>query len=524
MPIPKLMRPLVRVPVLLGLVVVAGAAWYFTHRGGTARVTYETAKVDRGVVERAVSSSGSVAALVQVDVGSQISGQISELNADFNTKVQKGDLLAVIDPQTYRSRVAAAEASLAVGNANVGSQRANLKKAETTFALAKRNFERSQELAKQKLIAESAVEDSRKALDLAEGDVDIARAQLQNSLASLKSQQAALDQSRIDLSRTEIRSPIDGVVIKRSIDRGQTVAASLQSPVLFTLAQDLSRIQIEAKVDEADIGSIEADDTASFTVDAFPEQTFRGRVAQVRLAATTVQNVVTYSVMVQADNPRQILLPGMTANVRIVTDRRENVLRVPNDATRYQPAGAGGNRNAAGAGGPGGGGPGGPGGQGANFAAQQQQMAQELGLSKEQQAKLEAGRRELFEQLRANQPQGGGLAAGGGGPPFAFNDGQGQAMRARTDNLMRSILTPEQLQKFEQLRSARGGAGGGGNARGPRLRPGTLWVMNDPKLPAPEAHAVRLGLADDRYTEIGDGSDVKEGDTVVTRSRTEQKK
>ena len=523
MPLPKLLRPLVRVPVIVAIVLIAGAAWYFTHRENEARVTYETAKVDRGVVERAVSSSGSVAALVQVDVGSQISGQISELNADFNTKVKKNDLLAVIDPQTYRSRVAAAEASLAVGGANVGSQRANVKKSETTLALAKRNYDRSQELAKQKLIAESAVEDSRKALDLAEGDMDISRAQLQNSLASLKSQQAALDQARIDLSRTEIRSPIDGVVIKRAIDRGQTVAASLQAPVLFTLAQDLSRIQIEAKVDEADIGSIEADDTATFTVDAFPDQTFRGRVAQVRLAATTVQNVVTYSVMVQADNPRQILLPGMTANVRIVTDRRENVLRVPNDAARYQPAGtAAGNRGPA-AGGPGGGGGGAGGGQGGNFAAQQQQqMAQELGLSKEQQDKLEAGRRELFTQMRANQPQGGGLA-GGGGPPFNFNDGQGQAMRSRFDNLMRSILTPEQQQKFEQLRSARGGANGG-NGRGPRLRPGTLWLLNDPEQPAPEPHNVRLGLADDRYTEIADGSDLKEGDTVVTRSRTEKKK
>lgn len=513
MSIASALRSKGRLSLIVGAVLVVGAFWFFTRGGSAARITYETAKVEKGVVERAVSSSGSVAALVQVDVGSQISGQIAELNADFNTQVKKDDLLAVIDPQTYRSRVASAEAELAVGTANIGMQRATLKKAETNLEQAQRDFTRSRQLAEQKLIAVSAVEDSRKAVELAASDVDIARAQLQNGLASLKTQQASLDQARIDLSRTQIRSPIDGVVIKRAIDRGQTVAASLQAPVLFTLAQDLSRIQIEAKVDEADIGSIKVEDPATFTVDAFPDQTFRGRVAQVRLAATTVQNVVTYSVMVQADNPRQVLLPGMTANVRIVTDRRENVLRVPNDAARYQPPGGGAGRNDPGGNGGGfGGGPGGPNGPGGNFAAQNAQLARELGLSKEQQERLDAGRRELFAQMRANQPAGGGI---GGGPPAFPNTGQADAMRARLENLMRGVLTPEQFQQWEQQRSQRG--------QGQRVRGGTLWVMDDPQAKQPTLHQVQLGLADDRYTEIV-GGDVKEGDQVVTRSRTEQRK
>lgn len=501
--------------LIVAVVVAVAAVWFFNRGESRPTVTYETAPVEKGVVERAVSSSGSVAALVQVDVGSQISGQISELHADFNTQVKKGDLLAVLDPQTYASRVASAEAALAVGNANIGTQRANIRKAETNLEQSKRDLTRAQQLAEQKLISASSIEDSRKAVELAESDLEIARAQLQNGIASLKTLQASLDQARIDLSRTEIRSPIDGVVIKRAIDRGQTVAASLQAPVLFTLAQDLSRIQIEAKVDEADIGSIKPEDPATFTVDAFPDQTFRGRVVQVRLAATTVQNVVTYSVMVQADNPRQILLPGMTANVRIVTDRRENVLRVPNDAARYQPPGTSAARNDQGGapgGFPGAGGPGGPGG---NFGAQNQQMVQELGLTKEQQEKLDAGRRELFSQLRANQPAGGGIGGGGGPPGAFFDNGQAQAMRARFDNLMRSVLTPAQMQKFEQLRSARGQA--------QRERQGTLWVMDSPKAKQPTLRQVRLGLSDDRYTEVlGDG--VKEGEIVVTRSRTEQKK
>ena len=504
--------------VVVALAVAAGA-WSWFGRKAAPPVSYETAVIDKGTVEKTVSSSGSVAALITVDVGSQISGQIAELNADFNSAVKKGDLLAVIDAQTYRSRVGAAEADLAVARANVGTQEANVTKAEISLAQAQRDYARLQKLAEEKLVSTANVEAGLKTLELARGDLSMTKAQLANSQATIRTRQATLDQSRIDLSRTNIRSPIDGVVIKRSIDRGQTVAASLQAPVLFQIAQDLSRIQIETKVDEADIGSIKIDNVATFTVDAFPDQTFEGRVAQVRMAATSVQNVVTYSVMVQANNPRQQLLPGMTANVRIVTDRRENVLRVANDASRFQPAGgAGGARGPQGLGGGGGGGGGGgfgggAGGGGGGFGAQNAAMAQELGLSKEQQDKLDAGRKELFAAMRAQAPQGG-LAGGGGGPPGGFGGGdQGQAMRARMDNLMRSVLTPEQMQKWQAQRNARG-------TGGVRVRGGVLWTLDAGK---PKANPVRLGLADDRYTEIV-GGDVKEGDTVITRARAQVKK
>jgi HlyD family secretion protein len=508
---PALRRAIWGVAVL----AVAGGLWFFLGHKSAATVTYETTTVDRGTVEKAVSSSGSVAALITVEVGSQISGQIAELYADFNSQVKKGDLLAVLDPQTYRSRVQSAEADLAVARANIGTQEANLRKAKTSLDQAERDYKRQQALVEQKLVATSTVETALKTLELARGDIDISTAQLANSTAAVRTRQAALDQARIDLSRTQIRSPIDGVVIKRSIDRGQTVAASLQAPVLFQIAQDLSRIQIEAKVDEADIGSIKPDDTATFTVDAFPDQSFQGRVAQVRLAATSVQNVVTYSVMVQAPNPRQVLLPGMTANVRIVTDRRENVLRVGNDAARFQPTGANASRGPAGAGpaaGPGGFG-GGAGGGGGGFAAQNAAETAALGLTAEQQAKLDAGRKELFAQLRAQAPPTGGLAGAAPGPPGGFGGGdqQGQAMRTRMENLMRSVLTPEQLQKWQSQRRARGGA---------RDRAGTLYTLEKG---APKANVVRIGLADDRYTEIASG-DLKEGAVVVTRSRTEVKK
>ena len=535
-----------RVAGALVVLLVAFFGWrMLAGRGGPA-VNFETGVIDKGTVEKSISSTGSVAALVTVDVGSQISGQIAELHADFNTTVKKNDLLAVIDPQTYKSRVTSAEADLAVSQANIGSQQASLRKAQTSLEQSRRDFERVKSLVDRQLVSVSDVETSRKNVELAESDVQIAQAQLRNATAGLQTRKATLDQARIDLSRTQIRSPIDGVVIQRAIDLGQTVAASLSAPVLFKIAQDLSRIQIEAKVDEADIGSIKDGDNATFTVDAFPDQTFQGQVAQVRLASTTVQNVVTYSVMVQANNPREMLIPGMTANVRIVTNRRDNVMRAPNDAVRFQPAGTTRTAGAPGAagglpggadfgGGPGGAGaPGGPG--GGNRGGLGPEMVKELGLSKEQEAKLEKARTELFEQMRqqAGQQQGGGITGGtnGGFPPGGFpppgggfpggggggggfnpQNQQGQAMRNRIENMMAGILTPEQLEKYKALRNARGAAGN-------TSRPGTLWTLVGGK---PVAHEVRLGVADDRYTEVVK-ADLKEGDMVIIRARAEIKK
>jgi HlyD family secretion protein len=498
--------------VAVVVLVAAGVAWKYFNQD-TADVTYETAAVDRGTVEKSISSTGSVAALVTVEVGSQISGQVAELHADFNSRVKKGDLLAVIDPQTYQQRLASAEADLAVARANMGSQQASLRKAQTTVEQARRDYERQQQLAARQLIAQTAIEDSRKQMELSESDLIIAQAQIKNAEAALQTRQASLEQARIDLSRTQIRSPIDGVVISRSVDLGQTVAASLQAPVLFKIAQDLSQIQIEAKVDEADIGSIEPEDQASFTVDAFPDQTFPGRVAQVRLAATTTQNVVTYSVMVQATNPRQMLLPGMTANVRIITDRRDDVLRVPNDAARFQPPGENaGNDNAARQGQQGAGG----GQQGGNqFGGINSQMAKELGLTKDQEERLQRAIQQVSQQIEDQQQASGPGALGGapGGNNFNANNREAQAMRNRFENAISSVLTPDQLAKFRQLRSQRGGQ--------PQARQGKLWVLEDGR---PKALEVMLGVSDDRYTEVvevRDGGTLEPGTQVIVRSRTE---
>jgi HlyD family secretion protein len=501
-------KPWIKRGVAVVAVVVIGVmAWRHFGKDG-AEVTYETAEVDRGTVEKSISSTGSVAALVTVEVGSQISGQVSALHADFNSQVKKGDLLAVIDPQTYQQRVAQAEADLAVARANMGSQQASLRKAQTTVEQARRDYERQQQLAERQLIAQTAIEDSRKQLELSESDLIIAQAQIKNAEAALQTRQASLEQARIDLSRTQIRAPIDGVVISRSVDLGQTVAASLQAPVLFKIAQDLSQIQIEAKVDEADIGAIEPEDQATFTVDAFPDQTFPGRVAQVRLAATTTQNVVTYSVMIQAVNPEQRLLPGMTANVRIVTDRRDEVLRVPNDAARYQPPEQRQGESGANPAQQAGGGQGG----GAMFGANPQ-IAKQLGLTKDQEQRLEAAIQQVTQQIQAQQQASGpGALSGVQGGGNNFNNREMRAMRNRFDNAIASVLTPEQVEKFRQL-SQRSGQ--------PQARQGTLWTLEGGK---PRAHEVLLGVSDDRYTEIieaFDGSSLDVGARVIVRSRTE---
>ncbi|MGB0513753.1 MAG: efflux RND transporter periplasmic adaptor subunit, partial [Wenzhouxiangellaceae bacterium] len=321
------------------LVTLGGAlAWWLWPTGEhSSRVEFQTASVDRGDIVRVVSAVGSVRALNTVEVGSQLSGQIDAIYVDFNSPVRIGDLLARIDPQTFDRRVREAEANLAVARAGVEIQAASIQRAESNLKVAAREFQRQQALVTRGSVSESALDASEAAWQSARAELAIAGAQHQNALATVAQREASLDAARIDLERTEIRSPIDGVVIDRAVDVGQTVAASLQAPVLFTIAQDLTEIQIEASVDEADIGSVREDAEAGFGVDAFPDRRFEGRVAQVRLAPNEEGNVVTYTVVISARNPDRRLLPGMTASIDITTGRAENVVRVENAAVRFRP-------------------------------------------------------------------------------------------------------------------------------------------------------------------------------------------
>ena len=298
----------------------------------------ETTELDVGDITRAVATSGAVRPLITVEVGSQLSGQVADIYVDFNSKVKAGEIIALIDSQTFESRVLQSRADLEVAKSNVIVQSANIDRAKANLRKARLEHERAEPLTKAGTLSASEFDTALANFESAKADLTMAEAQLQNALANQEQREASLESVEIDLERTKIRSPIDGVVIQRAVDKGQTVAASLSSPVLFQIAQDLREIQIEANVDEADIGNVLQGNDASFTVDAFPDLQFAGKVDQIRLSPNETNNVVTYTVIVTAKNPDLKLLPGMTAIVEIITGKSENVLRVSNDAIRFKPA------------------------------------------------------------------------------------------------------------------------------------------------------------------------------------------
>ena len=278
------------------------------RNGGAA--TYQTATVTRGPITQAVTATGTLNPVVNVQVGSQVSGNIAKLFADFNSEVKAGQTVAQIDPMLFQAAVTQAEGDLA--------------SAQAALELAKVNATRTEQLFKQKISSQQ--------------DLDQAMANLHQAEANVKIKQGALDKAKADLDHCTITSPIDGVVISRSVDVGQTVAASLQAPVIFQIANDLTKMQIDSNVAEADVGMVQVGQDVDFTVDAFPTQTFHGKVVQVRNAPITVQNVVTYDTVIGVSNPDLKLKPGMTANVSIIVARKDNVLQIKNAALRYRPA------------------------------------------------------------------------------------------------------------------------------------------------------------------------------------------
>lgn len=330
--------------------VAGGGAWWWNSRSAAGEVAYRTGKLERGALLATVSASGNVNPVSQVSVSSQISGQIKELFADFNSEVKAGQLIAQIDPATYEYRVRSAEADLDAAQANVLTAQANatvaraaVSRAQTDLAEARRIHERNLRLIDQGFIAQSeadrtraAVATAEEALKGAQAQVGVSEAQIKTAQATVAQRGALVAQAKVDLGRTRIVSPVGGIVIKRAVEQGQTVAASLQAPEMFVIAQNLSDMQVDASIDEADVGRIRSGQKASFTVDAFPGQTFEGEVRQVRKAAQNVANVVTYIAVVGFQNGSGRLLPGMTANVRIVTDQRGSVLKVPNAALRVR--------------------------------------------------------------------------------------------------------------------------------------------------------------------------------------------
>lgn len=348
------MKPRTLISMFVALAALAGGGWWwYSKNQAAAQPQLRTGKIERGTLTATVAASGTLAATVQVQVSSQVSGQIREVLADFNSEVKKGQVLARIDPETFEYRVRQAEADVEAARAQVGVQQATVMARKSDLARniinrdeARRDFDRKTELVERNFI--SIVERDKagavfRALEQdvasSQAQIELAEAQVRNARSTVQQREALLASARVDLSRTIIRAPVDGVVIKRSIEPGQTVAVSLAAPELFLIAQNLRDMQVEVSIDEAEVSRLRVGQKATFTVDAFPGRTFEGAITQVRKASLNVQNVITYTALVSASNDNQTLLPGMTANVRVITDVREGVLKVPNASLRFKPPG-----------------------------------------------------------------------------------------------------------------------------------------------------------------------------------------
>lgn len=492
-------RTLILALAVAAVIATAGGVLLFGG-GGDTGLEVETARAEPRDLSRNVASTGAIAPLVIVEVGSQLSGQLIELNADFNDEVESGQLIARLDPQTFETRVREAQATLEVAQAQVEVSRANVSNAQSQAREAQRAFERAQELLARGTYAQAQFDTAETARDSASSQVLVAQANLRNAQATLVQRQASLESAEVDLERTYIRSPINGVIIDRQVDVGQTVAASLNAPVLFLIAQDLSRIQIEAQVDESDIGQIAVGQPVSFQVDAFRERSFNGRVRQVRLAALAEANVVTYTVVIEAANPGQRLLPGMTANVSIVTGEVADALSVPTTALRFTPRGAAETLIASRIEGQGGQSGGRSGGRGAG--GMMDGLLDQLDLEDDQRQRAGAALETAFADMR-RQAQSGAMS----GPP----DFPAIMRRA-----LRDELNSEQMARLETLLSEGGGRGGRGGGGEDRPQPGVVWVQAaDGRL---HERRVMLGLSDGAYTQIV-GGDLEDGDRVIVRIR-----
>ncbi|MGH6622335.1 MAG: efflux RND transporter periplasmic adaptor subunit, partial [Burkholderiaceae bacterium] len=409
-------------------------------------------------------------------------GQIQQLFVDFNSPVKQNQVIARIDPETFTYRVRQAEADLESSRSSVG-------RSQVSVIIAERDLKRTKELVARNFVSPAE-------LDRAQSTYDLAAAEVRTAQSVVQQREAQLATARVDLSRTEIRAPVDGVVIKRSVDVGQTVAASLQAPELFIIAKDLRDMQVDTSIDEADVGRIRVGMRATFTVDAFPGRTFSGEVRSVRKAPQNVQNVVTYTAIVSANNERGELLPGMTANVRIVTDTRESVLKAPNGALRFRPAGASDSTMAARLpaadaekSAPAGGGAAGGG------AQMRERLVSELKLDAEQQQKLDpifAEMRNKFMALR-DLPEEARAKAGAG-------------IRAESRVRIEEILNPTQKARYAELVAEFGGR----PAAGVSTR-GRVFVL---EAGVPKPIEVRVGLSDGAMSEVS-GSGIAEGLDVI---------
>ncbi|WP_243713599.1 efflux RND transporter periplasmic adaptor subunit [Luteimonas terrae] len=486
-------------PLVVIVLVAAGGLWFWSQRSAAdAEGAWRTTPVERGDIRVVISATGTLSATSTVVVGSQVSGQITEVLVDFNDAVEEGQVLARIDPATY-------QAQIEQGSAQINSARASLSQAQATLRNAQLDYDRKAALSDQQLVARSDV-------DLARAALDQARAQATAAQAQIVQQTASTQTSRINMERTVIRSPVNGTILTRSIEPGQTVAASLQAPELFTIAEDLRKMRIELAVDEADIGQVQVGQTVTFTADAFNDRRFKGTVEQVRLAATTTNNVVTYPVVVAVDNADGTLLPGLTVNAEIEVSNRENVLKIANAALRYRPADAA--DIAAAARPEGGNAP-----RGGGLADDLVAAAASMQLTASQQAAFDTALAAMRERQQAQRPaaQGAGARGNAGGPPPGM-----MVMGGSRDPSVQAQIRQRMMDRFQQT-FAGFAATLDANQRAQWNRTlaatvgatrVTVYRLVDGSR---EAVPVRLGASDGSSTEVSGG--VSEGDLIVTGER-----
>lgn len=530
----KGMRRKLLLAVILLLLGASATAGYMYYNGRRLPPNYLTARVERGRIATTVNATGTLNAVISVQVGSQVSGTIQKLFVDYNSPVKEGQIIAQIDPASFEARVSQARANVAsagaavqvaranvdnskatieTARANIESAKANVERAKVGLADARRTLERNKQLLRQALIAQSELDAAQTAYDSAVSQLKQAESQQEASVGQFKSTtaqarlaeaqsaaalaqvdqaKASLQAAELDLQYTTIRAPVNGIVVSRNVDVGQTVAASLQAPTLFLIAQDLTQMQVDTNVSEADIGRISMEQTATFTVDAYPNAPFTGKVVQVRNAPITVQNVVTYDAVVQVVNPEMKLKPGMTANVSFLIAERSEALKVPNAALRFQPEGTSQETGTQDGREPG---------RGDRTQAIQQRLTQALSLSSEQQARLAEilqNTRQQMMRLREQEP--------------AEEGGRGRAreVQAQTRAQIRKILTDTQRQQYDELLKNSDRQRDGATAQG---RPGRVWIRNADG--TPEVVALTVGISDDSSTEVLSGN-LREGQEVIT--------
>ncbi|MDP5031014.1 MAG: efflux RND transporter periplasmic adaptor subunit [Paraglaciecola sp.] len=475
--------------VLLAVFLV----WWYYPEQNAEQIKYHTQALSVGKIESTVNSSGSISPVVTVDVGSELSGLISQLNVDFNDVVTSGQVIARIDDRTVQSKLRQSEADLASARASLVQLQAGLSKAQTEEKLAEREYQRTRELRAKNLVSTSELDISETSYQLAKVSIETANAAILVGEARVQQSLSSLEQAKLDLDRTYIRSPVDGVIIDRQVDKGQAVSASLSAPTLFSIAQDLVNMQIEADVDEADIGRIKQHQGVKFTVDAYPERKFTGVVSQVRKAATVTSNVVTYKVIISVENKDLLLLPGMTANVDIILGERDNVLRVSNSALRFTPEGQSTNGERS----------------GPDMSARVKDLAEQLSLSAEQSKLLADAMATMQKSMLAARESRSNM---GGGPPAGPNDAM-KKIRAQMDIELRSFLSAEQMEQYQALNQQRRKPRSEGNNN--ELQRAVVWVLRDGE---PQRVNVRVGIADLEYSELV-SDELQEGDLVIVRAQ-----